>query len=213
MDLTNLTGAVTREKEKQFPQPNFMASFVEESKMIDLKTLSDGLNISDTMIEDQSEEEVVEQEEQEGEEGEDLQVSDVIEEDDKTDASGEREESETQIDVKFPKSERSESGCQTPAEDLGVTDLLSQMTGESECYSRPGQRTTNTLIMSGALPCLVPEEGGKASSEEVISLLSHPGNLVIAIFLACLHSVTGLDLLNAFSLLLTIVSFVSLILQ
>ena len=58
------------------------------------------------------------------------------------------------------------------------------------------------------------EEGGKgASSGEVISLLSHPGNLVIALLLSCLHSVTGLDLLNVFSLLLTIVSFVSLILQ
>ena len=67
--------------------------------------------------------------------------------------------------------------------------------------------------MSGAVPRLVPEEGGKVTSDEVISLLSHPGNLVVAIFLACLHSVTGLDLLNAFSLLLTIVSFVSLILQ
>ena len=64
------------------------------------------------------------------------------------------------------------------------------------------------------MPGVVPEEGVKvANSDEVISLLSHPGNLVIAIFLACLHSVTGLDLLNAFSLLLTIVSFVSLILQ
>ena len=139
MDLTNLTGAVTREKEKQFPQPNFMASFVEESKIIDLKTLSDGLNISDTMIEDQPEEEQVEQEEQEeqdeAEEEEDLQVSDIIEEDDKTDdKTGEGEESETKIDVEFPKSERSESGCQTPAGDLGVTDLLSQMTGELKCY-------------------------------------------------------------------------------
>ena len=68
--------------------------------------------------------------------------------------------------------------------------------------------------MPGVVPGVVPEEGGKvAHSDEVICLLSHPGNLVIAIFLACLHSVTGLDLLNAFSLLLTIVSFVSLVLQ
>ena len=57
------------------------------------------------------------------------------------------------------------------------------------------------------------EDVGKMSGEEVISLLSHPGNLVIAIFLACVHSVTGLDLLTAFSLLLTVVSFVSLLLQ
>ena len=214
MDLTNLTGAVTREKEKQFPQPNFMASFVEKSKMIDLKTLSDGQNVSDTEIEDQCEKEEQEQEHEEGEGERDyLQVSDIIEEDDKPDPSSEREESETRIDVEFPKSERSGSSSQTPAEDIGVTDLLSEMTGELESHCRPEQRQTDTFIIPGVVPGVLPEEGGKMSSDEVISLLSHPGNLVIAIFLACLHSVTGLDLLNAFSLLLTIVSFVSLILQ
>ena len=102
--------------------------------MIDLKTLSDGLNISDTGREDQSEEEEedeeVEDEEDEDEEGKDLHVSDIIEEDTKHYPSGGSEESETRIDVEFPKSERSESGSQTP----DVTDLLTQMTGEFDCY-------------------------------------------------------------------------------
>ena len=130
VDLSNLSSPVTREKEKQFPQPNFMASFVEESKMTDLKTLSDGLNVSDSGREEQLEEEHKKEEEEE--EGKDLHVPDIIEEDSKHYPSGGSEESE--INVEFPKSERSESGSQTTDEDLGVTDLLSQMTGEFDSY-------------------------------------------------------------------------------
>merc|ERR1711874_506628 len=52
------------EKEKHFQKPNFITSSVEESKLIDLKTLSDGLergleNISETEkeeVEDEKEE-------------------------------------------------------------------------------------------------------------------------------------------------------------
>ena len=44
-------------------------------------------------------------------------------------------------------------------------------------------------------------------------ILTHPSTLVIAIFLACVHSVTGLDLLTAFGVLITVVAFVSLLLH
>ena len=82
----------------------------------------------------------------------------------------------------------------------------------------PWKPTVQTSLFHSVFAGLVSgpssgEDVGKMSGEEVISLLSHPGNLVIAIFLACVHSVTGLDLLTAFSLLLTVVSFVSLLLQ
>ena len=149
--LTSLASPDSREKEKQFPQPNFMASFVEESK-IDWKTLSDGLNISDTEKEKEQEEEQDEEQEEEEEEEEEHQeqlqeqeqneddLRDVIEEDALPDPTGGREESETRSDVEFPKSERSESACQTPDEDLGVTDLLSQMTGGLDGYCWPAQR-------------------------------------------------------------------------
>ena len=103
-----------------------MASFVEESKMIDLKTLSDGLNVSDTG--DQSDQE--EQKEEEDGEEKDLEETDIIDEDETSDASVGREESE------FPKIERSESASQTSDEDPGLTDLLSEMTGELDGYYR-----------------------------------------------------------------------------
>ena len=124
-----------------------MASFVEESK-IDWKTLSDGLNISDTEKEKEQDEEQEEQEQEEEEQEEQLQeqeqneddLHDVIEEDALPGPTGGREESETRSDVEFPKSERSESACQTPDEDLGVTDLLSQMTGGLDGYCWPALR-------------------------------------------------------------------------
>ena len=130
-----------------------MASFVEECKMIDLKTLSDGLNISDTGREDQTEEEDLEQREGNEEEkvvveGKDVHVSDIIEEDASPDPS---EESETRLDVEFPKSERSKSGSQTPDEDLGVTDLLSQMTGELKGSCRPVKLISSYQELSQAL--------------------------------------------------------------
>ena len=67
-----------------------MASFVEESKMIDLKTLSDGQNVSNTGDQSDQEEQEQEQreviEEEEGEER-DLEEPDIIAEDATRDAS------------------------------------------------------------------------------------------------------------------------------
>ena len=59
------------------------------------------------------------------------------------------------------------------------------------------------------------DEGCKLTGEMlcVSSLLSHPATLVTAIFLACVHTATGLDLLSAFGLLITIVAFVSVLLH
>ena len=53
---------------------------------------------------------------------------------------------------------------------------------------------------------------GKLSGEVVEEWLSHPAVIVVCYFLACVQSVTGLDVLTAFGVLLTVVSFVSLIL-
>ena len=114
------------EKEKHFQKPNFITSFVEESKLIDLKTLSDGLergleNISET-----------EKEEVEDEKEELHEVSDIMDGDCDSinhDPAAVREESETQIDDEFPKSERS-AERKTDDEELGVAGLLGQMSGE-----------------------------------------------------------------------------------
>ena len=118
---------LSREKEKLFQKPNFMASFVEGSKMIDLKTLSDGLKGSLENISDKEEEY----------EDELLEVPDIIDEDDDDDSIKNypdpdptiKEESETQIDYEFPPSERSESS-ETNDEELRVAQFWGQMSGK-----------------------------------------------------------------------------------
>ena len=71
--------------------------------------------------------------------------------------------------------------------------------------------SNNNLISGGG-----GEAGGCKLTGEVTGVpgvVSHPATIVITMFLACVHSVTGLDLLTAFSLLITIVTFVSLIIH
>ena len=113
---------LSREKEKQFHKPNFMASFVEESQMMDLKTLSDGLETGPGNISEEEDEELEE-------------VSNIdndgMENHPDPDSSSIKEESESQVDYEFPKSARSESS-QSDDGELGVTELLGQMSGKNE---------------------------------------------------------------------------------
>ena len=110
---------LSTEKEKLFQKPNFMASFVEDSKMIDLKTLSDGLEIgSENISEDDKEEE-----------DEELEEVCNIDNEGMENPSSIKGESESQVDYEFPKSVRSESR-QSDDEELGVKELLGQMSGK-----------------------------------------------------------------------------------
>ena len=51
----------------------------------------------------------------------------------------------------------------------------------------------------------------KLSGEPGVLSVAHPWMIVTSLFLACVHQVTGIDLLTAFSVLITVVAFVSLL--
>ena len=103
------------EKEKHFHQPSFIASLVEQSKMIDLRTtLSDGLegclDISETEKEEQANDDDLEKDDCDLDELENYPDEDV-------DA----------VSEESPSPDRCRS---RDDEELGVTEMLSQMSGE-----------------------------------------------------------------------------------
>merc|ERR1712137_1428522 len=60
---------------------------------------------------------------------------------------------------------------------------------------------------------LTDDPGVCMSGEPGVLRVAHPWLVVTSLFLACVHQVTGLDLLTAFSVLITVVAFVSLLIH
>jgi hypothetical protein len=74
-------------------------------------------------------------------------------------------------------------------------------------WEKGGRKESLVEQAAGALGL----DEGKASGE-VLRWLDHPATLALAHLLACLHTLTGVDLLTAFGLLLTIVCLLCLLL-
>ena len=71
-----------------------------------------------------------------------------------------------------------------------------------------GERLKRTVELMGL------EERKLSGEPELCSpALSQPAILVLCVFLACLHSATGLDIMSAAGILVTLVTLVSLLLQ
>jgi len=173
---------------KFFSKPSFMASIVEESWTKDSKTLSDGGEFG--FVESEAEMELPETEETNNNTNKENQETSV------------KDESETVIESERAKSEKS-------------TEHKSESTVETRPPPSGGVKrpesgiSSRTVSMIGHLGGL---EEGKLSGE-VVEWLSHPAVIVICIFLACLHNLTGLDLLTVFGIIITVIAFVSLIFQ
>jgi len=165
-----------------------MASIVEESWTKDSKTLSDGGEFG--FVESEAETELPETEETNNNTNKENQETPV------------KDESETVIESERAKSEKS-------------TEHKSESTVETRPPPSGGVKrpesgiSSRTVSMIGHLGGL---EEGKLSGE-VVEWLSHPAVIVICIFLACLHNLTGLDLLTVFGIIITVIAFVSLIFQ
>lgn len=173
---------------KYFGKPSFMTSIVEESWAKDSKTLSDGGVESDADIKRIETElpEIAETIEITNKENEETPVKD---------------EGETVIESECAKSERS-----TENKSESIVETRPPPSGG---VKRPESGISRTVNMIGHLGGL---EEGKLSGE-VVEWMSHPAVIVICIFLACLHSLTGLDLLTVFGIIITVIAFVSLIIQ
>ena len=128
---------------------------------------------------------------------------------DTPDMSGEQETSKPQdvADCLKPPvnvSDNDDPGCGVLADDDDKDDSSRDArTGPVRLPSCDGVKRTVEVV--GSLT------DGKLSGEVVEEWLSHPAVIVVCYFLACVQSVTGLDVLTAFGVLLTVVSFVSLI--
>jgi len=182
---------------RYFAKPSYMASIVEESRVKDSKTLSDGgeFEFVESVADKETEIRRVQTELPE--------VADTIDLTSKENhETPMKEESETVIESERAKSERS-TECKSES-----TVETRPPSGDSR-IKRPESGISRTVNIIGHLGGL---EEGKLSGE-VLEWLSHPAVIVICIFLACVHTVTGLDLLTAFGVLITVVSFVSLIMQ
>ena len=180
-----------------FSKPSYMASIVEESRVKDSKTLSDGGEFDFLESEADKAAEIgrIQTELQEVADTIDFSIKENHE-------TPMKEESETVIESERAKSERS-----TECKSESTVDTRPP-SGDSR-NKRPESGISRAVDMMGHFGGL---EEGKLSGE-VLEWLSHPAVIVICIFLACVHTVTGLDLLTAFGVLITVVSFVSLIMQ
>ena len=75
-------------------------------------------------------------------------------------------------------------------------------------------RTPCLMLTIAGLGGLTGDPGVcKLSGEPGVLRVAHPWLVVTSLFLACVHQVTGLDLLTAFSVLITVVAFVSLLIH
>jgi len=177
---------------KYFSKPSFMTSIVEESWAKDSKTLSDGGEFG--FVESDADRKRIETE-----------LPEIAETIDITNKDNEetpvRDESETVIE-----SERAKSETSTEHKSESIVETRPPPSGG---VKRPESGISRTVNMIGHLGGL---EEGKLSGE-VMEWMSHPAVIVICIFLACLHNLTGLDLLTVFGIIITVIAFVSLIIQ
>jgi len=180
-----------------FSKPSYMASIVEETRVKDTKTLSDGGEFDFIESEADKETEIsrIQTELQDVADTIDLSIKENHE-------TPMNEESETVIESENAKSVRS-------------TECKSESTVDTRPPAGDGRNKRPESGMSRAVDMMGHFGGleeGKLTGE-VLEWLSHPAVIVICIFLACVHTVTGLDLLTAFGILITVVSFVRLIMQ